>query len=336
MPGGGISGSGTGLRLQSTTPGVTDDGNAHISGAMLATVFATPDITHSPGVNTENLLIGQGISNRYDPNDNSTGSENCLIGNYITNGFNYGGIKSRSQWNTLVGTGSKSAYWGCVALGRFAVAGNTEADYDSFNNYSMAIGFQAYANGGSICMATASGTCSGRNSTLISPFSNASNNANYSFVCGNVSTHAAANILVIWPGAAKLNMSAADSNSIIIGDSSHVNVRIGPYTIGQSSGASTKINDQNVVLVGATYGTIIYTTITAARTVALPAANSVPVGFRITISDFSGNCSALMTITAIPTGTDTIPYGNALNNSYDTHEFMSDGISQWVQTLDTR
>ncbi len=80
---------------------------------------------------------------------------------------------------------------------------------------------------------------------------------------------------------------------------------------------------------------IAYTSISAPRTVALPAATGYPSGARFVVVDESGSCSATNTITvtrnATP-GTDTVDGGVSiyLSTAYGRVELESDGSSKWT------
>lgn len=78
---------------------------------------------------------------------------------------------------------------------------------------------------------------------------------------------------------------------------------------------------------------IAYTTLTATRTVSLPAALLFPAGTRLVIVDESGNGSPSKLINVAPNGTDTINGSNttqlAINSAYGRASVESNGISGW-------
>lgn len=77
---------------------------------------------------------------------------------------------------------------------------------------------------------------------------------------------------------------------------------------------------------------VAYTTLSAARTVSLPAAAAYPTGTRLTIVDESGACSASRTITINRAGSDTIggATGVTLSCAYGYLSLESDGSAKWT------
>ncbi len=104
----------------------------------------------------------------------------------------------------------------------------------------------------------------------------------------------------------------------------------------QLSGTETTVNDVNYAVVAADR-TIVYTAITAARTVTLLSASAYPPGTRIHVFDRSGSASATKTISLAPTGADLINGANAtflaLIAPYTEVEAETDGISKWTALL---
>lgn len=326
MPSGGQISAGSGIRLQAQTPGVTDNGNAHISGQLIAIGFDTRDRLKSPTGNPNNLLIGQDVILGYDSTDPPFyGANNVIVGDYSTVGVNgSGGSGQRGQNNTGIGSSVTMPGWGGVAFGYKASAGIVIGD-----NYNIAIGFQSIASGSSICMGVSSASNTGPNSILFGTTNNASNNRANCILMGSVTNNNATNLIALKPNGKVF--SAADSNSVQIGDASHTLVQIGPYTIGQSLGATRLLIDENPTVTVAD-GTLIYTAITGARIVQLPAANSVPIGYRLLVSDGSGLASGLNTITIQAAGSDTINAGvtTVINSAFGCREIVSDGASKWI------
>jgi hypothetical protein len=84
----------------------------------------------------------------------------------------------------------------------------------------------------------------------------------------------------------------------------------------------------------ATFGDslIAFTSLSAARTVTLPAAAAYPAGKRLTIADESGNCSANFTIAILRAGADTINGGAnaAIAMAFGYLALESDGASKWT------
>ena len=94
----------------------------------------------------------------------------------------------------------------------------------------------------------------------------------------------------------------------------------------------TSTGDANYTIL-ATDRAVTHTTLTAARTDTLPAANSVNTGQSVFISDFRGVASASNTITVTRAGSDTVNGGTAfvaINVIYGVAECASDGISRWT------
>jgi Major tropism determinant N-terminal domain len=77
---------------------------------------------------------------------------------------------------------------------------------------------------------------------------------------------------------------------------------------------------------------IAYTSITAARAVALSLAASFPTGTRLLVVDESGNCSATLTITLNRAGSDTINGATsvAINVAYGYVAIESNGSNAWT------
>src|SRR5271166_5078515 len=75
-----------------------------------------------------------------------------------------------------------------------------------------------------------------------------------------------------------------------------------------------------------------YTSLSAARAVALPAAGAYPTGTRLIVIDESGSCSATNTITLNRAGSDTIDgqTSSVINSSYGFVELESNGSNAWT------
>jgi hypothetical protein len=85
--------------------------------------------------------------------------------------------------------------------------------------------------------------------------------------------------------------------------------------------------------VGTGISVVTYTSISAARIVTLPAANSFAAGQQITILDESGSCSATSTISVARAGSDTIggvTYAAVLATPYARMTLESNGSSDWI------
>ncbi len=97
------------------------------------------------------------------------------------------------------------------------------------------------------------------------------------------------------------------------------------YSYGQPSTAVRNgISDTNYTATS-TDTLIAYVTLTAARTVTLPAASSVPAGKQFIIKDESGNCSSgnTITIVGIIDGVSNL----VLNTAYSNTRIYSNGTN---------
>jgi len=77
---------------------------------------------------------------------------------------------------------------------------------------------------------------------------------------------------------------------------------------------------------------VAYTSLSAARAVALPAASAYPTGTRLIVIDESGSCSATNTITVNRAGSDTINGATSavLATAYGHLAIESNGSSKWT------
>lgn len=92
------------------------------------------------------------------------------------------------------------------------------------------------------------------------------------------------------------------------------------------------VGDANFTIAGADNATVaIKTVFTAPRVGALPAANSLPKGSKITIADFVAAITAINTLTLQAAGADTINQLSAAVISRGDRQFTitTDGVSQW-------
>jgi hypothetical protein len=148
-----------------------------------------------------------------------------------------------------------------------------------------------------------------------------------------------------WNGTGQVMNLTLDGNLAISGNilglagviTNEFNGTLGNATIpggavltGNPVSTATFKNDVNYTVL-ATDSWVAYHTITASRSVTLPAASGVPDGYTVTISDLSGNLSASIGLTIFAAGTDTIN-GKAnltLKGPYSTITLASDGTSIW-------
>jgi hypothetical protein len=93
----------------------------------------------------------------------------------------------------------------------------------------------------------------------------------------------------------------------------------------------TQVTDGNYSAL-TTDRTVAYITITAARTVSLPAASTFPTGSRLLVVDESGACSATVTITLAAAGSDLIDgvASAVINAAYGYVAIESNGYNKWT------
>lgn len=342
MPNGGQISAGSGLRLQPTYPGATDVGNANIDG-----VFHAQRVTTTPSANDSVNTSGEqfGHANTFQNAATINGQAVFVFGagNTVGHPIATGPIMGRN-------CGIYGA--NCVAVGVAAVAGNVaslpsscvamglNADANGQGTDGgggpVAIGSSVRANNGSValgksCTATndnvANSDCVAMGSSV--SYTNAAAASGVALGRGIAVT--AVNCLVIgWYNA---DQPVTPANSIIIGrPDQNAKVQIGPFNFTNGGAATQRaIADANATIT-ATDSTVAYTSITAARTVSLPAANAVPAGFRVLIVDESGNASAVNTITINRAGADTIngAASTVINAAYGCRELISDGGTKWT------
>lgn len=92
-------------------------------------------------------------------------------------------------------------------------------------------------------------------------------------------------------------------------------------------------NLTGVANANATFGAgnvlLAWTSLTASRTGTLGAAASYNPGQIISLMDLSGNASPTITITAVPSGSDTIVGDTAITSAYGWLDLVSDGVSKF-------
>lgn len=321
MPSGGqISGPVPGLRLQPSTPGVVDAGHADISGTLMAgrvrtaipTAAApttilfgslTGALATPPG---GSVVLGEGIQ--------LGALQNTVIGRSAISGDN---VTSSAQNAVIIG--ASAAYTGDQyggGVGGIAIGNN--AQIGNSTHGPIAIGQSAQAE----------------SPNLIDQGSIAIGDQAVAQRSGNISIGASAtdsnrtNVIRLGAGGV-----VAANNTVQIGDATHTIVLIGKYNLLTlaSQFNYTGVNDANSAP-GVNAGTVEYTAISAARTVTIPAANTVDAGKRITVVDASGACSAVNTITLARTGADTIngAASAVLNSAYGKITISSNGVGKWT------
>lgn len=347
MPTGGVSSAGSGLRLQLTTPGATDVGNAHISGKFIAegelsgcggwvtggsrqeVAFLGEFLTFPAGVIVTTSLAPVGVGWRLTVGNAVRGTTSALetvsIGTRVNNGArgntvigagatcDTAGTNTSGGFNVLIGRSSALSSTtgnpGGTGLGVQIGANTTGTDTGSAVVIGGGIAYSQKCNGPGVKTAVLIGT------GILSP--------------------GGSNQIVIsssYDGTEASGVTESRNNVIKIGDSTHTVVEIGGRSYsGVITAVEATVNDVNFVATANDAGAL-YSAITAARTVTLPAANSVRPGFRFRVADFSGNASAVNTITTNPAGADTLvgPGSAVINGAYGSKRFMSDGTSKWM------
>lgn len=335
MPNGGVFGSGNGLQLQPTTPGVSDTGNANISGTLLT--YDGAAFYKRNGAFT-NLVIGEGNTFNY-----ATGfvQRNAIyIGPNNTSSMNPNG--NNANPGVMIGISNIVADHGGVVIGNSCVNGSANA-YPTSGAYNVVIGNSAQAYsifGGTDCSIVIGLGCK-------SGQSGASRPVNGEVMIGNQCQSGGGVGRNVYIGQQQKSSSGnnnilingnpfdatTNSNWIKIGDATHTGlVQVGPYVLSPSNTSTTvTVADTPVTLVSPN-GKAIYTSITAARIVTLMAANAVPAGFVVLVTDASGNASGVNTITLTRVGADTINGGTTavLNTAFGSKELVSDGVSKWT------
>ena len=342
MPNGGLSEYGSGLQLQPATPGVQQAGNANVAGVFIAGKFTTVQ-NDATGAPTHEQIFGNDIT--HDGTDNQ---ERVFYGSHLAKTTpqmsgvimgiqcSSGGPSSVAIGNQAT-VGASSINTNCVAIGNQVSASNGVPALNV-----VAMGYQVSVNGGNGSVGLGSNiSMSGSNTNtgmnLCVGFNLQANNGNPTRIvligeAINIEAGRDNCLVVGWWGFARNFPGTPGNNSIIIGNIEQTNVQIGPYTIGPGApGATQKIVDAAYTALP-TDGTVIYTSITAARVVTLPAANAVPAGYRLLVLDSSGSASGVNTITLTRVGTDTINGGttSAIVLAYGVREIVSDGVSKWT------
>ena len=336
MPQGGQSGGGSsGLRLQTATPGTADTGNAHVSGTIIADTAMLALDGQPQGNNV--IFYGSGISV-------TTNGESFTNGTFIGNNQTIGPSTTNVSFTrpvdgmTVIGVGAISKDPNCTVIGQGASSTHTQSAA-GVTDGSVVIGRLANVlnNGdnsgnyfGSVCIG--GGSNAGHHAIVIGP-NVTTGNLGYCLIIGGGLSGGVAptNAIYIDVPNASIGGFPSMANGIRIGNSSHTGpVTIGPYSISPGSvGAVAQVADVNYTFT-AGVGVAQYSTLTAARTVTLPAANSLPAGGRVMVVDFAGTATA-NNITIQWAGADTIQGGTstsiALN--WGDKELMSDGVSKW-------
>jgi len=244
MPNGGQLSAGSGLRLQATTPGTTDIGNAHFSGTMLGAIanFTGPFGPEKIGPvlgQTTNVTLGSGQT-WSNPAATNYWTSSVVLGDSVLVTQNPNG--NQSSGAVVIGSGASIFQGRCVVVGSLAKSGASQI-YPTANARNVAIGYSAQCDyrgavteggiaiGGSV-VSTATGA--GTTPSIVFGFNTSVTNTGAAAFGGNVVIGAgitladATNNIIIstggYSGGANLGGLA---NTIIIGDATHTKVVIG-------------------------------------------------------------------------------------------------------------
>jgi hypothetical protein len=342
MPNGGVFGSGTGLQLQATTPGMEDAGNFHISGTGITHgLIADAPKTRTPSGEGagQNTFIGSPWT--------FTGAFS-ILGSVLIGGSNeVRNIQSATTVGSIVaiGFGIVVSGSGHVCLGANAQAGN-QVQFSSAS-FCVAIGATSQAwtddadsppvaiGGGAAAKNAVNTVVIGQNCQLGTGLQGAGNKAdgNIWIAPAHTSSSVVLNSILIDARTNHGSVPMGDiSNQIIIGNQFHTKILIASKDFTNLGGTATRTVADMADTVTAQDGTLIYTSITAARIVTLPAANAVPIGYRILVTDGSGSASGTNTITLTRLGSDTINGGTTATIilPFGCKELISDGVSKWT------
>lgn len=344
MPTGGQIPSGNGIQLQPTYPGSTNNGNGNIDGVMHALRFTTT----APG-SDNNASTGEAFGHLLTFTNGAVFPTQGVAVFGVNNS-----VKGVQADGALIGRYSNlSGNDGC-AIGTYCIAGNPSWQPAK----AVAIGSHVSANFNSVDDQGGSATGIGQqidvncNSVALGDSITVRNGnfVNYDGVgvgrsismnfgvgpCRSVGLGRGIlinkqNILVV--GWYNGDQPVTPANSIIIGrPDQNAKVQIGPFDFTNGGAASQRaIVDVNAV-VAANDSVLCYTSITAARVVTLPAANSVTAGWKILVYDASGSASGVNTITLTRAGADTINGGttSVIDTAYGCRELISDGKKSWT------
>lgn len=318
---------GAGLQLQQVTPGISNTGNAHVSGRIIAdSGMSAPG---GYGALTTNNIEQFGRDHSFAPQiaDSIIMGRNIQLPGVATVNFRY-----------IFGDDISVGNAGTLTPGNIFVFGQNSSIFT--NGSSGGSGGRVIAIGvNSLQMAAVNQTLTstivmeGTNNalTIDTTLTAAGQALQCSFLLGSNWTKTLANFILI--GNEDGSGTIANKDFIQIGNTLQTTVRIGAYTFTNGDGAAwrgvadandtIKVNDRNVA----------YTTLTAARTEQLPLANTVKAGFTCLVYDQSGNASAVNTISILRAGADTINNGAGpavINSAFGGKELMADGISKWT------
>lgn len=320
MPSGGQLSAGSGLRLQATTPGVTDNGNFNINGVGRAGRFTTAqsDVSQETEMfGHKNTCLGNNGNNVIVGTLNTAGSG--ATGTYVMFGYNN---QATGQGNIAIGIGNlcgpivATGFANNLAFGKDCQCGNGPTEganriaygYQciSFGNANMAYGRQvtmsnATDNAGGEVMGVGMDVACGAFAT-----------ANVLIGVG-VRPSSVANCLVVGyfaHGSGTVFPAVGEAgnidNSIKIGNDSQTIVKVGAYQLGPgSSGTTLAVLDADCAP-DADVNVVLMELVSVTRTVSLPPRTVFDKGKRITIGDSSGTLTGLINISIVPNGGELI------------------------------
>ena len=344
MPIGGlISGAPSGLKLQPTSPGTQDSGNANISGTMLLknignTQFpnnSTLALSHQMSINA--AYTGSAIP--YSGNDNLMIGNNVTLPNWTLNntretiviGSNQAFTNGAANLTTGIMIGNSITASPVATLQNSIFIGHEMLLSGANNTASLGIGTQVSINNVQSTVVGNFATATGAGGHCVFGYTALATGPTSNTVLGYVARDGGnTDCTVVGAG---VQLIGGRNNACVIGTLTQTDVSIGSYKIGQSTGKAVTADDTSPTIQVGT-GQVLYTSITAARAPVLPLANSVPLGFTVTITDASGSASAVNTITATRQGADTINAGTVdplpIIVAYGSRSFISDGVSKWI------
>lgn len=279
MPNGGQIGSGSGLRLQATTPGVTDSGNANLDGVLIAgrLTTSTANIGNQAEFHGHNIKFNAGeptntVAFGNDINFSNAGSSLIAMGFQATCTSPGGmAIGSTVQAGAVPATG----FANMIAVGKDVTVGGTAAAVGN----SVGFGYQVNVGpskgvglGSSVSLNNANSATSASVAVGISISVGAAATRNVLFG-NNISPVSINNILAIGDyqtGGYPVAGPGAIDNSILIGNDLQSIVKIGPYTITNGIAAVGSLQTSNV--------TIANTAVETTGIGALVGSNLIPAG----------------------------------------------------------
>lgn len=275
MPTGGMTSAGSGLRLQATTPGLTDTGNANISGVMIAGRMSTS----TANIGSQAELFGHNIKFAAAEPTNSLGVGNDIeFSNAATNltavGFQAtctspGGVAIGST--VQAGAVPSTGFANMIAVGKdVSVGANAASVGNSVGmGYQISVGpSKGVAFGSSVTLNNANGATSASVAFGIAIGVGAAATRNV-LLGNNISPASRSNVTVIGDyqvGGYPVAGPGQEDNSILIGNTLQTKVQLGPYTITNGIAAVGFLGTANVTvantvvetsILGAGVGTLV-------------------------------------------------------------------------------